>query len=80
MHWVFSVKAVTDELLHHWSRLPSLSYLRPGGDTQEVALLVLSATADMLSPLATSRFAAFTVAVKAVSQLVPHDHPDGTVA
>lgn len=51
MHWVFSVKAVTDELLHHWSRLPSLSYLRPGGDTQEGALLVFS-TFFLLSPVA----------------------------
>lgn len=53
MHWVFSVKAVTDELLHHWSRLPSLSYLRPGGDTQEGALLGFS-TFILLSPVATA--------------------------
>lgn len=29
MHCVFSVKRVIEELLHHWSRFPSLSYFLP---------------------------------------------------
>lgn len=72
MQWAFSLKAAVDELLHHWSRLPLLSYLRP----------VCSVTHRYTTEEAVCGYrwqALLTVAVEAVCYLVSYYHADGAI-
>lgn len=63
-----------DELLHHWSKLPLLSYFRPVQRTSasEMSRMVVSGVALACG-------GAFTVTVEAVRQLVSDYHTDGSI-
>lgn len=78
-----------DELVHHWPRLPFLSYLRPVDENhfkklikkeKEKSSQLCRKSLSSCFGLFPSAFRIFTVIVKAVRELVSYYHPDGAVA